>query len=133
MYSAGGVSSPGQLFAAIMEQRNGIVDQRRFDPHWDEDLFRKARPRSLDLLPRRHHRRPRDSAPSGIEQAVFNRFSRTQRLLCIALAPCVNRQRTADRVMCIIGATADGFEDQDAVSSLHFAGIDPASHDVKSG
>ena len=43
----GGASSPEQLFAAITEQRTGIVDQRRFDPNWEEDFY------SADLVPDR--------------------------------------------------------------------------------
>ena len=126
-----GASSPEQLFAAITEQRNGIVDQRRFDPHWDEDFY------SAKLVPDRSTSRLGGSiedceiaAPAGIDQEVFHRFSRAQRLLCMALAPCLKSLKDARRVLCIIGATADGFEDQDAVSALRLAGIDPAGHDV---
>ncbi|MFZ5829216.1 MAG: SDR family NAD(P)-dependent oxidoreductase [Planctomycetota bacterium] len=124
-----GATSPGQLFAAITEQRNGIVDQRRLDPHWDEDYY------SAKLVPDRSTSRLGGSiadgeivAPAGIDQATFQRFSRAQRLLCVALAPCLNSLKDAQRVLCIIGATADGFEDQDAVSALRLAGIDLTRH-----
>ena len=128
----GSALSPGQLFTAITEQRNGIVDQRQLDPHWEEDFY------SAKLVPDRSTSclggaiEDREIvAPAGIDQGIFKRFSRAQRLLCIALAPCVTSLKDAERVMCIIGATADGFEDQDAASSLRLAGIDPTSHDVQ--
>ena len=126
-----GASSPEQLFAAITEKRNGIVDQRRFDPHWDEDFY------SAKLVADRSTSRLGGSiedreiaAPAGVDQEVFHRFSRAQRLLCMALAPCVKSLKDARRVICFIGATADGFEDQDTVSALRLAGIDPAGQDV---
>ena len=127
----GGASSPRQLFAAITEQRSGIVDERRFDPHWEEDFY------SEKLVPDRStshlNGRIEDHeivAPAGVDQGTFNRFSRAQRLLCIALAPCAESLADAERVMCLIGATADGFENQDAVSVLRLAGIDPTNLDV---
>jgi 3-oxoacyl-(acyl-carrier-protein) synthase/NAD(P)-dependent dehydrogenase (short-subunit alcohol dehydrogenase family)/acyl-CoA thioesterase FadM len=126
-----GASSPEQLLAAITEQRNGIVDQRRLDPHWEEDFY------SAKLVPDRSTSYLGGSiedreivAPAGIDQGTFNRFSRAQRLLCIALAPCLKSLRDAERVMCFIGATADGFEDQDAASALRLAGIDPTDRVV---
>ena len=65
------------------------------------------------------------TVPEGVDRDTFEGFTRTQQLLCIALAPCIRSLEGADRVLCFIGATADGFEDQDAVSSLRYAGIDP--------
>ncbi len=127
----GGASSAEQLFAAITQQRTGIVDRRRLDPHWEEDFY------SANLVPDRSTSHlggcieDREIvAPAGIDQSLFNRFSRAQRLLCIALAPCAESLKDAQRVMCLIGATADGFEDQDAVSSLRLVGIDPTDHIV---
>ncbi len=127
----GGASSSEQLFAAITEQRNGIVDQRLIDPHWEEDFY------SAKLVPDRSTSCLGGSiddreivGPAGIDKGLFSQFSRAQRLLCMALAPCIKSLKDANRVMCIIGATADGFEDQDAVSSLRLAGLDPTDPEV---
>lgn len=129
----GGANSPEQLLAAINEQRMGIVDQRDFDERWSDDFY------SEDLMPDRSTShlsgRVRDediTVPKGIAPEIFEGFTRTQRLLCIALAPCVDAVRDAERVVCLIGATADGFEDQDEVSSLRYAGIDPTNPYVDS-
>ena len=127
----GGASSPEKLFSAITEQGNGILDQRSFDPYWEEDFY------SAKLVPDRSTSCLGGSiedreivVPAGVKPEVFHRFTRAQRLLCLALAPCVNSLQDAKRVMCIVGATADGFEDQDVVSSLRRAGIDPTNPDV---
>lgn len=127
----GGACSPEQLYAAIMEQRSGIVDQRDFDPYWSGDFYSEklAPDRSTSHLAGRVN----DAdivAPAGVDPEVFDAFSRAQRLLCIALAPCIASLKEADRVLCLIGATADGFEDQDVVSSLRFAGIDPTDQEI---
>ncbi len=63
-------------------------------------------------------------APIGVDADVFHAFSRAQKLLCCALAPCVAELRDADRVLCLVGATADGFQDQDRFAALRYAGID---------
>ncbi|MCA9183544.1 MAG: acyltransferase domain-containing protein, partial [Planctomycetales bacterium] len=127
----GGVSSPKDLFSAITEQRIGIVDQRNFDPYWSDDFY------SAELTPDRSNShlfgRIRDndiSVPNGVDPDTFNEFTRTQKLLCIALAPCVASLQGAERVMCLLGSTADGFEDQDEVASLLHAGIDPCDPEV---
>ncbi len=127
----GGACSPEKLHEAITEQRSGVVDQRRYDPNWSEDFY------SEQLVPDRSTShlmgRVNDDdilVPSGVDSKVFERFTRAQRLLCVALAPCVDALRDADRVLCLIGATADGFEDQDVVSSLRYAGIDPTNEEV---
>lgn len=127
----GGASSPERLFAAIMQQRSGIVDQRRLDPHWAEDFY------SENLVPDRSTSPlagcVEDSeivSPRGVDPQVFDRFTRTQQLLCMALAPCVESLKGADRVLCLVGATADGFEDQDVVASLRLAGVDPTDEEV---
>ncbi|TWT98528.1 type I polyketide synthase [Stieleria varia] len=126
-----GVSSPGQLYAALAEQRLGIVDQRDHDPHWSEDFYSETlvADRSTSHLAGRVNEED-ICVPLGVDPIVFEGFTRTQRLLCIALAPCVAALEDAERVICLIGATADGFEDQDEVSSLLFAGIDPSSPEV---
>ena len=122
----GGATSPAQLFAAINEQRSGIVDQRQFDEHWAEDFY------SAELVADRTNSpfvgRVNDGdiqVPQGVDPEVFEHFSRTQRLLGFALAPCLPSLVRAKRVLCLIGATADGFENQDWSSSLRYAGIDP--------
>ena len=128
----GGATSPAKLLSAIGEQRCGIVDQRQFDRHWAEDFY------SAELVADRT-----DSAlvgrvnesdirvPAGVDPEVFESFSRTQRLLCIALAPCLPALEGAERVLCLVGATADGFENQDWCSSLRYAGVDPADPEIE--
>ena len=128
-----GATSPEQLHAAITEQRNGLIDQRTVDPHWTDDFYSEqlVPDRSTTHLTGRVH----DAdviAPSNVDPRVFEGFSRAQRLLCVALAPCIDSLREAERVVCLIGATADGFEDQDVVSSLRYAGIDPSDGEVDS-
>ncbi len=127
----GGASSPEQLYSAIIEQRTGIVDQRRFDRYWLEDFY------SEKLVPDRSTShltgRVNDAdivAPAGIDPNVFDGFTRAQRLLCIALASCTASLEGADRVLCLMGATADGFEDQDIVSSLRYAELDPTDQAI---
>lgn len=127
----GGARSPEMLFDVISQQRSGLVDLSDIDPHWSEDFY------SEELTPDRSTTRlmgrVNDSdivAPEGVDPQVFAGFSRTQRLLCAALAPCVESLRGAERVMCLIGASADGFEDHDTVVSLRSAGIDPADGDI---
>jgi acyl transferase domain-containing protein len=122
----GGASSPDRLFAAITEQRLGLVDQRTLDPHWTDDFY------SAKLIPDRSTShlagRVDDAdivAPQGIDPDDFKRFTRTQQLLCISLAGCLGSLQGAKRIACIVGATADGFEDLDEVTSLVYCGIDP--------
>ncbi len=122
----GSVTSPETLLRAIQERRPGIVDVRDFDSDWSADFY------SEKLVPDRStsHLTGRVDdddivAPQEVDSEAFDQFSRTQKLLCIALAPCVESLEGATRVVCLIGATADGFEDQDKVSSLILAGIDP--------
>ncbi|TWT92473.1 Phthiocerol synthesis polyketide synthase type I PpsC [Botrimarina colliarenosi] len=127
----GGADSPEALLSAITEQRSGLVDQRHFDPYWSEDFYSEklVSDRSTSHLTGRVN--DEDIAvPDGVDPQLFASFSRTQKLLCVALAPCVEGLRGADRVLCLVGATADGFEDQDVASSLRYAGIDPASGPV---
>ncbi|MFC1757746.1 SDR family oxidoreductase [Planctomycetota bacterium] len=126
-----GAADPEKLYTAVLEQRLGIVDQRNLDSHWSEDFF------SETLVPDRStshltgHVNDSDiTVPVGIDSTLFERFTRSQKLLCVALAPCIDAFQDADRVLCLIGATADGFEDQDTVASLEFAGIDPTDRDI---
>lgn len=121
-----GATSPQKLLAAIMEQRSGIVSQADLDPNWIEDFF------SHELVPDRStstlsgHVSDADiRVPDGVDETVFASFSRLQKLLCIALAPCIDSLRDANRALCLVGATADGFEDQDISNALRYAGIDP--------
>lgn len=126
-----GVTSPSELFTAIAEQRLGIVDQQLFDPHWADDFY------SAQLKPDRSNShlfgRVLDSGltvPNGVDPQIFDSCTRTQKLLCIALAPCIDALRGAERIVCLLGSTADGFEDQDEVASLRLAGIDPSHPEV---
>ncbi len=127
----GGARDPEALYSAIMERRSGLVDQRDFDPDWSDDFYsaKLVADRSTSHLTGRVN--DDDIAvPPGVDARMFESFSRTQKLLCVSLAPCIAGLRDADRVTCLIGATADGFEDQDVVSALRYAGIDPASPTV---
>lgn len=128
----GGASSPTRLFDAIADQNLGIVDQRQFDPHWSEDFYAEK------LMPDRSYShltgRIDDGdivSPPGIDPDTFNQFSRTQRLLCIALSPCLQSLKGATRILCILGATADGFEDQDELSALRLAGMELSDPEVE--
>ncbi len=122
----GGARSPTELMATIRERRTGIVDYREIDRFWQDDFY------SATLVPDRSTShlcgRVNDVdivVPSQVDPRVFDRFTRTQKLLCIALSACADSLKGAERVTCLIGATADGFEDQDEVSSLDYSGIDP--------
>ena len=122
----GGARTPELLYTTLAEQRMGIVDQRDFDPHWAADFY------SEQLVPDRSTSplmgRVDDDdivAPKGVDPALFDQLSRSQQLLGVALAPCIASLKGAERIWCLIGATADGFEDHDVVSALRFAGIDP--------
>lgn len=122
----GGASTPDDLYAAIMQQRSGLVDIRDEDPWWSEDFYSEelTADRSTTHLSGRVNVAD-IVCPSNVDQAVFDRFTRTQKLLCIALAPCVASLEGAERVLCLVGSTADGYEDQDTVASLRYAGLDP--------
>lgn len=126
-----GAKSPSELFDAVMQQRVGLIDQRNLDPHWTDDFY------SEKLVPDRSTSHlsgyVNDSditCPSGMDQQRFETFTRTQKLLCIALSPCLAGLKDAERIICLMGATADGFEDQDEATSLSFAGLDPSHSDV---
>jgi acyl transferase domain-containing protein/NAD(P)-dependent dehydrogenase (short-subunit alcohol dehydrogenase family)/acyl-CoA thioesterase FadM len=122
----GGVSSPAKLYSAIAEQRVGIVDLRDHDPHWSAEFFAdKLTPdRSNSHLSGRIDDQD-IQPPPGIDPELFQGLSRTQQLLCVALAPCLAGLHGAERVGCFIGATADGFEDLDNVAAVRYAGLDP--------
>lgn len=127
----GGATTPAELYEALDERRTGLVDQRDIDPHWAEDFYSEqltpdrstthlaGRVDDLDIAP-----------PRGFDPAVFAGLSRAQRLLAAALAPCVPGLAGAERVLCLVGATADGFDDHDVVTSLTRAGVDPSAPGV---
>ena len=122
----GGASSPEELFNAIMQRRLGIVDQRNFDSNWESDFYSEERTsdRSTSFLTGRVN--DQDIVPPpGVSASLFASFTRPQQLLCVALAPCVAAIGDAERVMCLVGSTADGFVDQDVTTSLRYAGLDP--------
>ena len=124
-------NSPEQLCRAIFEKRTGIVDQRRFDSDWAEDFYSPTlQPdRSTSFLSGRVDD-DQIVCPPGVDANAFGHFSRAQRLLCVALAPCVAPLRDVERIACYVGATADGFEDYDIVATLRYAGIDPCSAEI---
>ena len=127
----GGASSPSQLSAAIEQRRVGTLDQSQFDPHWIEDFYsEKLVPdRSSSLLAGLVNEED-IVVPVGIDPTIFADFTRTQKLLCIALAPCIPSLQGVERVLCLVGASADSFKDQDVTSSLRSAGIDPSDPEI---
>jgi 3-oxoacyl-(acyl-carrier-protein) synthase/NAD(P)-dependent dehydrogenase (short-subunit alcohol dehydrogenase family)/acyl-CoA thioesterase FadM len=127
----GRATSPEQLFESIAQQRMGIVDVRGLDPFWSQDFY------SEKLVPDKStsHLSGRVNnddiqVPAGVEPAVFERFTRFQKLLCISIAPLAGTLEGAEKVTCLVGSTADGYEDQDEATSLLYLGIDPANEDV---
>lgn len=127
----GGASSPSNLSSAIEQQRVGIVDQSKLDPHWLEDFYSEKLVPDRSTSPLSGRVNEEDIVvPDGIDPTIFAEFTRTQRLLCIALAPCISSLRGAERVLCLVGATADGFKDQDLISSLRYAGLDPTDPEI---
>lgn len=127
----GGVTSPSDLFDAIQQQRNGLVDMREVDLNWSDDFY------SSKLVPDKSTShlsgRVRDEnlvAPPGVSESWFSQLTRSQKLFCIALAPSLDALRGARRIRCYVGATADGFEDQDEVAALRYAGFDPTDFQV---
>lgn len=128
-----GATTPEQLHESIVRGRSGIFDQRQLDPYWERDFYSPnlVSDRSTSGLAGLVN----DSdirIPPNVDPQVFDSFSRAQRLLCIAIAPCINQLKSAGRVLCFIGATADGFQDQDCIAALRYAGIDPKAPDVSS-
>ena len=127
----GGATSPSQLFESITQQRMGIVDVQGLDPFWSQDFY------SEELTPDKStsHLSGRVNnddirVPEGVDPQIFDGFTRLQKLLCISIAPLAATLEGAEKVMCLVGATADGFEDQDEALSLSYLGIDPANHEV---
>lgn len=127
----GRCSSPAELSATLSGGRSGIVDWRDHDPDWQRDYYAQT------LTPDRSTSAlaglvdDRDIVcPANVDAQVFAEFSRAQKLLCIALAPCVELLRDERRVLCLVGATADGFEDQDIVAALRYAQLDPRDPQV---
>ncbi len=129
----GRATSPGELYSAIIHGRLGIVDQRKYDPDWGRDFYAAelTPDRSTSALVGRVDDRDIVS-PSGVDSKVFDEFSRAQQVLCVSLVGCLPALQAANpkRVLCLVGATADGFSDQDKSAVLRFAGVDPSDGDV---
>ena len=127
----GGATSPEQLFESIAQQRMGIVDVRNLDPWWSQDFFSE---KLVDDKSTSHlSGRVNDAdirLPVGVDPAVFEAFTRFQKLLCISLVPLTGTLQGAEKITCLVGATADGFEDQDEATSLEYLGIDPSNAEV---
>ncbi len=121
----GRASSPAELHAALTTGRHGIVDQRQLDRDWERDFHSEelVPDRSTSALAGRVDDRD-IVAPPGIGPETFAGFSRAQKILCVALAPCASAIQKANKVLCLVGATADGFQDQDDFAALRFAGVD---------
>ncbi|MEM7315061.1 MAG: polyketide synthase, partial [Planctomycetota bacterium] len=127
----GGATSPEQLYAAITEGRSGIYDKRELDEFWESDFYstKLTADRSTSGLVGL----VTDSdiqCPQGVDAATFEEFSRAQKLLAIALAPCIGTLKEAERVLCLVGTTADGFQDQDGYAVLRYAGIDDKNPEI---
>ncbi len=121
----GGATSPEELLRTIIEGRSGIYDQRDFDEQWHEDFY------SAELTPDRSTSalagRVREEdirVPHNVDPDVFDGFTRAQKLFCQAIMPCAELIGPSQRVICLIGATADGYQDQDTFSALRYAGLD---------
>ncbi len=121
----GRATSPSELYAAIQEGRLGIVDQRQLDPDWERDFYSASLvpDRSTSALAGRIDNRDLVKPPQ-VDEATFAAFSRPQQVLCIALAQCADPLQKAERVLCLVGSTADGFKDQDNFAALRYAGVD---------
>ena len=121
----GGVTSPSKLGQVLADGQSGIVDLREIDPYWEEDFYSETLVsdrstsalaglvRDEDLVP-----------PADVDAAVFAQFTRAQKMLCLSLIPCSHALHGAKRVVCFVGSTADGYEDQDYTMSLQAAGLD---------
>jgi acyl transferase domain-containing protein/NAD(P)-dependent dehydrogenase (short-subunit alcohol dehydrogenase family) len=121
----GRATSPAELYAAISQGRQGIFDQRDFDADWERDFYSPSLIPDKSTSPLAGLVDDRDMVPpDNIDPGVFAQFSRAQKLLCVALAPCVNVIRESGKVLCLMGTSADGFQDQDNVAALRYAGID---------
>ena len=127
----GGATSPGQLFESIAQQRMGIVDIRNLDAMWSQDFYSESlvADKSTSHLSGRVNNED-IRCPNGVNENVFESFTRLQKLLCISIAPLVGTLEGAEKVTCLVGATADGFEDQDEATSLEYLGIPPANEQV---
>jgi acyl transferase domain-containing protein/NAD(P)-dependent dehydrogenase (short-subunit alcohol dehydrogenase family)/acyl-CoA thioesterase FadM len=117
-----GADSPAALWSALKERRSGVVDLRGIDASWERDFYAATNTpdRSTSAMAG-----VVDSmrCPPGFDAAAFDALTRTQKLLVIALTPCTTAARADDRILCFVGATADGFEDQDRATSLSTAGL----------
>jgi 3-oxoacyl-(acyl-carrier-protein) synthase len=129
----GGANSPAALHQTLQQQRSGIEDLRQSDPQWEADFF------SAQLQPDRATSglsgrvREADLSPSpDLDPRWFESLSRPQQIFALAVQQCRAALADDPEVLCLIGATADGFEDQDRVAALRFAGIDPQSPGIRS-
>ena len=120
-----GSTSPEKLFESITQGRSGIHDKRKLDPYWEQDFY------SDELVSDRSTSglvglvNDEDIvAPPEVNPEVFAGFTRAQKLLAIALAPCAETLTNSNRVLCLMGTTADGFEDHDNFAVMRYSGID---------
>ena len=121
----GRATSPAELHAAILQRRQGIFDQREMDPYWERDFYSASLVSDKSTSSLAGLVDDRDLVPPiGMDPSVFEEFSRAQKMLCVALAPCVPVLRQSGEVLCLMGTTADGFQDQDSISALRFANVD---------
>jgi acyl transferase domain-containing protein/acyl-CoA thioesterase FadM/NAD(P)-dependent dehydrogenase (short-subunit alcohol dehydrogenase family) len=128
----GGANCPEELHETLVQGRSGIVDLRDADSNWDRDFFSSMNvaDRSTSALAGK----VADTdlvVPANVDAPFFNTLSRAQKLLCISIAQCLDALRSSERILVLVGATADGFEDQDRVAALRLAGIDPDKPDLR--
>ncbi len=122
----GGARDPDAYWRNIRSGKSGIIDQRAGkSPELVADFFDAsgAPDKSYSLLAGAVEQADL-VAPEGFDAARFALYTRAQKELLIALTQCARGLplRTPSRVMCLLGATADGCEEYDR--ALAVEGID---------
>lgn len=117
-----GSGDPQALFRQLLAGRTGIVDLAE-DPDWARDFFvrggapDKTRSGLAGVVRDDHVVRP-----GAVSESRWAAWSRGQRLLAAATAQCA--KPAGRRVWCLVGATADGFDDYDLALVLEAFGAD---------
>jgi acyl transferase domain-containing protein/NAD(P)-dependent dehydrogenase (short-subunit alcohol dehydrogenase family)/acyl-CoA thioesterase FadM len=116
-----GAGSPEALFAQLLEGRTGIVDLAQ-DPEWADDFFVEGgAPDKTGSGLAGVVRDPDLRCPPGLSPQRYASYSRGQKLLATAAAQALSALEGAApdaRLWCLLGATADGFDDYDLALAL---------------